>query len=201
MARSNSHTQCSGILGLEPYATRQIRFRAGQLVGRYGFSGDDREDLEQELYLDLLCRLPRYNPARAGLNTFVARIVDHAVARIIERQKATGRGYRVPKISLDDPVHDDQGDGTPRSEVLDAAAYLRQTGRSDFQSVEDQDRGIALGDAILTLPPDLQELCSLLPTYTVSEISRITGIPRGTLYERLSKIRAHFERAGLRQYL
>jgi RNA polymerase sigma-70 factor (ECF subfamily) len=114
---------------------------------------------------------------------------------------AASRGYRVPKISLDDPVHDDQGNETPRSEVLDAAAYLRQTGRSDFQSPEDQDRGIALADAVRALPPDLQELCSLLQTYTVSEISRITGIPRGTLYERLAKIRAHFERAGLRQYL
>jgi RNA polymerase sigma-70 factor (ECF subfamily) len=184
-----------------PYAARQIRFKAHQLVGRYGFTHDDREDLEQELAMDLLRRLPKYDRERASHNTFVARVVDHAVATIIERQKTLRRGHRVPKVSLDAPQYDGEGNETPRSEVLDAAFYLRQTVRSDFRSPEDQDRAISLVDAVRSLPPDLEELCSLCSEYTVSDISRLIGIPRSTLYARLSKIRILFERAGLRHYL
>ncbi len=187
--------------GLGSYAARQIRFRARQLIGRYGFTRDDREDLEQELALDLLRRLPRFDPERASLNTFVARVVDHAVATIIGRQKASSRGYRVSKISLDDHVRDDQGNESPFSEVLDAAAYLRQTARGDFLTLEDQDRGIALADATRSLPCDLRKLCYLLANYSISEISQETGIPRSTLYGRIAEIRARFARAGLTQYL
>src|SRR2546426_9138681 len=124
----------AGCRDLNTYAIRRIRFKARQLVGCYGFTQDDREDLEQELGLDLLRRLPRFDPRRAGLNTFVARVVDHAVATIIARQKSSSRGSRAAKISLDDTVPDGEGNETPRSEVLDAAAYLRRTGRSDSGS-------------------------------------------------------------------
>ncbi len=199
MSRARTRANCHE--GLHPYAANLIRYKARQLVGRYGFNRDDREDLEQDLVLDLLRRLPKFNPERAGLNTFIARVVDHAVATIIERQRALSRGYRIPKVSLSDPQHDDEGNETPRSEVLDAAAYLRQTGRSDFRSQEDQDLAIALADAVRSLPPDLQELSSLCSEYRVSEISQLTGTPRSTIYERRSKIRVHFERAGLKQYL
>lgn len=198
---SDAHARANHEKHLSPYAANLVRYKARQLVGHYGFTRDDREDLEQELALDLLRRLPKYRPERASRNTFIARVVDHKVATIIEHQRTSCRGYLIPKVSLDDPRDDGEGNETPCSEVLDAAAYLRQTGRSDFRSPEDQDRVIALADAVRSLPPDLQELCSLFATYTISEISRIARIPRGTLYEHLSKIRVHFERAGLKQYL
>ncbi len=48
---------------------------------------------------------------------------------------------------------------------------------------------------------ELRELCKRLDTDTVTEISRDTGIPRGTIYESIKKLRAIFEDAGLRDYL
>ena len=62
--------------GIDPYAAGLIRFKARQLVGQAGFTASDREDIEQKLILDLLRRLPKYNPKRAQLNTFIARVVD-----------------------------------------------------------------------------------------------------------------------------
>ena len=51
--------------GIDEYAVRIIKYKARQLVGRVGFTESDREDLEQEMILDLLQRLPKYDPARA----------------------------------------------------------------------------------------------------------------------------------------
>ena len=88
--------------GIDPYAAGLIRFKARQLVGQAGFTASDREDIEQELILDLLRRLPKYNPKRAQLNTFIARVVEHRVATLIEAQKAGIRDYRRCRCSLND---------------------------------------------------------------------------------------------------
>ena len=48
--------------GIDPYAAGLIRFKARQLVGQAGFTASDRNDLEQDLILDLLRRLPKYDP-------------------------------------------------------------------------------------------------------------------------------------------
>jgi len=61
--------------GIDDYAVQLIKYKARQLVGRVGFTESDREDLEQEMVLDLLRRLPKFDPKRAGRNTFIARIV------------------------------------------------------------------------------------------------------------------------------
>ena len=52
--------------GIDEYAVRIIKHKARQLVGRAGFTESDREDLEQEMMLDLLRRLPKFDPKRAG---------------------------------------------------------------------------------------------------------------------------------------
>ena len=44
-------------------------------------------------------------------------------------------------------------------------------------------------------------LCRRLGVETVSEISRDTGIARGTIYEWMRKLRGIFEEAGLKEYL
>ena len=51
------------------------------------------------------------------------------------------------------------------------------------------------------LPPKLRELCRRLKTETVAEIARDTGVSRAVIYESITKLRAIFEEAGLRDYL
>ena len=51
------------------------------------------------------------------------------------------------------------------------------------------------------LPPELRDLCQRLATETVTEISRSTGVPRGTLYESIKRLRQIFKDAGLKDYL
>jgi RNA polymerase sigma-70 factor (ECF subfamily) len=187
--------------GIDDYAVQLIKYKARQLVGRVGFTESDREDLEQEMVLDLLRRLPKFDPKRAGRNTFIARIVEHKVATIIEAQKAGMRDYRLCSCSLNDRLEDEEGRSIERMETIDQEDYLRRTGKLSRPMSELRHLSIDLRIAVQTLPPELRELCKRLQTESVTEISRDTGIPRGTIYESIKKLRAIFEDAGLKDYL
>src|SRR3990172_5832893 len=59
---------------------RLIRSKALQVVGKAGLTNADRPDVEQELWLDLLERWPKFRPNRARISTFIKRVLNHKVA-------------------------------------------------------------------------------------------------------------------------
>ena len=187
--------------GIDPYAAGLIRFKARQLVGKAGFTASDREDIEQELILDLLRRLPKYNPKRAQRNTFIARVVEHRLASLIEAQKAGIRDYRRCRCSLNECLEDADGRSVERVDTFDQEDYLLRTGAQSRPSEELSALAIDVAAVLETLPPELRELCQRLKAETVTEISRDTGVPRGTIYESIKKLREIFKDAGLRNYL
>jgi len=182
--------------GVDQYALWLIQTKAKQLAGRYGFSPSDREDLEQELMLDLLQRLPRFDPSRAKRKTFINRVVDHAVASLVKRQKAEKRDYRRNGGSLSKDVEAPDGGLVERGNTL--SADTGQAGRSD-------EAGCLLvfdvRTVILILPEDLRELTVRLRTQSVAQAARGMGVPRQILHERVKRLRCLFENAGLRNYL
>ncbi len=187
--------------GIDEYAVQIIKFKAKQLVGRVGLTDSDREDLEQEMILDLLQRLPKYNPDRAQRNTFIARVVEHKIATIIEARKAGLRDYRLCNCSLNERLEDGEGGSVERIEIIDQEDYLRLTAGLSRSTAELRDLSFDVRQAIEKLPPELRELCRRLGVDTVTELSRDTGVPRGTIYESLKKLRAILEVAGLKDYL
>lgn len=188
--------------GLDEYAVKLIRHKARQLVGRAGLVAADRDDLEQDMVMDLLRRLPRFDPLKAKRETFIARIVEHRVATIIETQKAALRDYRCNAGSLDERRSDDGGGGTGDTPpVLDQDSYRRETLETARQDEDIRDLRRDMVRVVDDLPSDLRELCRRLLTSTVSEVSRETGVPRGTIYESVQKLRDRFEKAGLAAYL
>ena len=187
--------------GIDPYAAGLIRFKARRLVGQAGFTASDREDIEQELILDLLRRLPKYNPKRAQLNTFIARVVEHRLASLIEAQKAGIRDYRRCRCSLNERFEDADGRSVERVDTFDQEDYLLRTGAQSRPSEELNRLAIDVATVLETLPPELRELCRRLKAETVTEISRDTGVPRGTIYESIKKLREIFKDVGLRNYL
>ena len=187
--------------GIDAYAAKIIRHKARQLVGQFGFTEADREDLEQELVLDLLRRLPKYDPSRAQRNTFIARVVENKVATIIEARKAAMRDYRLCRCSLNDRLEDQDGRSTERIETINQDDYFVLTGKPSRPVDELLDLSIDLRAAVSLLPPNLCELYRRLCDQTVTEISRDLGIPRGTIYDMIRKIRAILDDAGIRDYL
>jgi RNA polymerase sigma-70 factor, ECF subfamily len=193
---STACTQDSGA-----HAENLIRHKARQLVGTYGFTEADRDDLEQELRVDLLRRIGKYNPAKAKLSTFTARIVEHCIATIIEARKAAKRDYRECDCSLNDPVTFEDGDEGELGDTVACETYLRRLSPASGAHINRRDMAIDLAAVLRRLNREQQLLCSLLREHTVLEISEICQIPRGTLYDRIKEIRIVFEDAALGDYV
>ena len=186
--------------GIDEYAARLIKYKARMLIGKYGFTESNREDLEQDLILDFLQRLPKYNADRARFNTFIARVVNHKIATIIEARKAGLRDYRLCNCSLNDRLMNEEGDSVERMETLDVDDYLIRTGRQSRPTSELHDLVVDVRRVMEQLQPKQRELCVRLMNESVTEISRDTGIPRWMLYDFIKKIRAMFVDAGLKAY-
>ena len=188
--------------GLDDFTVRLIKRKARQLVDRAGFTRDDREDIEQDLTVDLLHRLPKFDATRASLHTFVARLVEHGVARLIEQREAPIRHHRMCTCSLDDWVEGEDGGRIRRGELLDQDTYFASTGQPSTPIADRVAARVELQRVFAMLPPELRELSTRLADgQTITEISRETGISRGALYDHLSRIRKVAEKAGLRALL
>ena len=120
--------------GIDKYAANLIRHKARQLVGKAGFTEDDRPDLEQELMIDLLQRMRHFNPAKAKKTTFMARIVERHISTILEARFAQCRDWRLCQTSLNEPLDNGEGDTTERIDFLDSEGSLgsgiRETGNA-----------------------------------------------------------------------
>ncbi len=187
--------------GIDDYAVRLIRHKAGQLARRSDFSGSDRQDIEQELVLDLLRRLPDYRPDRAQRSTFIARVIEHKVATLLEARGREKRGGRVRSRSLSDKVRDDEGEAIELADTIREQDYFRRTGQQPPRGADQCDLCMDVQTVLARLSPGRRRLCALLQTMSVAAASRELGIPRGTLYEDIRKLRAIFEDAGLRRFL
>jgi RNA polymerase sigma-70 factor (ECF subfamily) len=191
-----------GVKDIGEYAEKVIRIKARQLVGKAGFTEADREDLAQEMRLDLWRRLPKFDAKKkVKINTFVARVVEHKIASIIEARKAGLRDYRRQRCSLNDPLKTPAGKPAERGDTVDENERWRRTGCPSRSAKDLRDLANDVAAAISNLPPDLRDLCYRLMNQTPTEAAQDAGIPRGTLYESIEMLRRRFEKADLREYL
>ena len=187
--------------GISDYAAQTIRHKARQIVGKAGFRKDDIKDIEQEMTLDLLSRMPKFNPNKAAQNTFVARVIERKISNLIRHRKREMRDFRSESFSLNDRIED------PESETVERACTIGQDeadiriGRRRRAHEEEAHLRVDVSLVLSGLPSDLRELAELLKTQTITEAAQSLGIPRSTLYGSRDRLRCIFENAGLRGYL
>jgi RNA polymerase sigma-70 factor (ECF subfamily) len=152
-----------------PLAQRVSRVHSASAAARYGLAASDREDLEQEGVVACWRALARFNPTRASLRTFLECVV---AKRVISLHRARSCRPRLQPYSID------QGYA---SDAWAAAVELRSDVQRVLSRLEEIDRRLAVA----------------LTHHTVTEASRIVGISRSTVYERIRRIRVAFADAGL----
>jgi len=183
------------------YTIKRSHFKARQLIGRNGFTESDFRDLRQELLADVLARLPKFDGTRAGVKTFVSRLIDNRIATILKHRRAACRDPGRVESSLDDWVRDEDKKWARRSETITEDEARAAAGRLGRPREEQTDLAIDTQVVIDSLPDDLRDLCIRLKTQTVVDISRETGVPRARLYERIAALRARFREADMDRYL
>ena len=173
-----------------------ISHRLRKLARRMRLAELGRQDLEQDLLCDVLERLPRFDPSRGTLGTFIARVVERRIATIVRHRQAPKRDHRRNGPSLNDEVIDETGCLVERAETIDC--MTNRPGRSDEEHCE---LSLDVQAVVEKLPADLRELCLRLRSESVAEIVRTTGMPRTTVYDAIHRIRQHFKAAGMENYL
>ncbi|MDJ0766774.1 MAG: sigma-70 family RNA polymerase sigma factor [Myxococcota bacterium] len=186
--------------GVDAAAVQLIRRKVRSLIGKAGFRSWDFDDLMQELVIEVLQRLPKFNPNRGKKSSFIGAVINNKVRKMIAVQKTGKRDYRHCTCSLNDILDDGDSGGIERLETVDQERCLHLLGYPKRQAAQICDLSIDLSKVVEDLPEDLAELCYRLEIQSIADISRITGTPRGTIYELIKKIRSRLKAAGLNNY-
>jgi DNA-directed RNA polymerase specialized sigma24 family protein len=189
----------SGNEFLNEYTRTLIRIKAKQLVRRPGFSRSDQPDVEQDLSLYLLSQASRFDPARGSLNTFVASVVNSAVAMLVRER---GRVKRNPAgdvevQSLEEKVEQADGPPAPLWAIVSIVDLERRTGGDSLSDIELFELLESVGAAIASLPPELQRVCRSLKKRNRTDTERELKMSRRNLDTAIDSIRQHLTRAGL----
>lgn len=180
------------------YSRTLIRLKARQIIRRPGFCRTDQGDIEQELFLHLLSQARHFEPARGALNTFVARVIDSAVAMLVRERN---RSKRVPPAGVvvqSMEVRIDQPDGppVPFAATISMADLDRLRGSTPLSEMEVFELVEDVASVIASMPSDLQEVCESLLSRNRSETERELGLSRRKYAAAMERIRSHFSRAG-----
>lgn len=181
---------------LDEFAVRVARKTVRRLVGAWGFTASDRQDLEQELLLEVLRRLPRFDPARGRREPFVASVVANTAADLIQHRRAECRDWRRAS-SLHDEAAECDGRRVELWRTLDEEACRERRGLGCRDEAAREDLRIDVAAAVAQLPEELQAVCLALACGSVREVARKTGVPRWTVRAQVARIQAHLVACGL----
>ena len=186
---------------LPPYISTLIQVTARRIVGRCGLNESDQDDIEQRITLDVLRRRGGFDPSKALENTFLARLVRHALADLIADRTAPIRDRRREEGSLDEWVKDGE-EWALRGDAVAADGDRRRGGASVRGADDVRDLAIDMARAAAALPARLRRVYELLKELgSAREVARASGWHPSSVYEAIEQIRSHFEEAGLAEYL
>ncbi len=186
---------------LTPYLTALIEVKARQLVGKAGYTPDDIKDIEQDLTQDLLERLPKFDPAKASINTFADRVVGRRICNLMRDRQADMRDWRREAFSLDEEIETEEG-STTRHEFFSQDKVDLRKEPGDRGRLEREHLQMDMSAVLEGLTPELRRVAEMLMTQSVAEVACELGIARSTFRDRyLARLREAFAAKRLDEYL
>ena len=182
---------------IDRFAKGIICRKARQIIGRAGFTAQDRDDIEQELVLRLLQRLPKFDPAKSHRNVFVTTVIERSVASILRDRQAEKRDHRrVTSLNVMIDINDEGP--VEMSETISEDA--RRPG-PDRTAEELTQLRVDVAEVVDDLPPRLRDLAERLKVGSKSEVARDLGLPPTTILRWLERLRRGSEKADLKKLI
>jgi len=179
-----------------------IVWRKGRtLVGKYGFTTSDLEDLRQDLFVDLVRAWPRFSARRGTPSSFVNLLVDRRIASTVRKLRAEKRGGGRFVDSLDRQIEDAQGNVSCLVEGLSEEASKRDPGDSRRDQLDLRNLQVDVRATLSRLPRDQKDIAKHLMNHSRRQIAKKLGIPRRHVDQVVAQIRARFEDSELQDYL
>jgi DNA-directed RNA polymerase specialized sigma24 family protein len=170
---------------------RESEVAAVRMVRRFQLPTCDRDDLRQDILVDLLCRIRAFDPKRGTFGAFVGTIIAHRAARLTKRW----RRQRATMISLDQPMAS-AGAMTLGDMIAEADGISASLGQP-FDRFAEIELRLDLIRALSALHSAELGLCVKLTEHTPAELSRCGKFSRATLYRRLRNIRLRLLAEGI----
>lgn len=173
---------------------READTAARRLRRRLQLQTCDREDLGQDLLVDLLRRLPVYDPSRGSIGAFANIVLRNQSSRIAIRHHQQRRAQGGTILSLEVPL---AGETDPVGATLTEADGLAAWHGQDRTALDDCDDRHALETALAQLAAEDRRLCVALSHRPVAALVAEGFGSRSALYRRLANLRHVLTAHGL----
>ena len=156
---------------------------------RFAGSGDDAEDLTQEVFIKIYRTLASFDPGKASFNTWVTTVTRNLLVDHFRKTK----GDRLTD-SMDAPIRDE--DGQTISETIE------DKGLTPDEKVQKQQTQAMVQAALQKLSPELREAVILrdLQDMDYRDIAAALKVPEGTVKSRINRGRTELARLLQRTY-
>ena len=154
----------------------------------------EREDLGQDLLVDLLRRLPAYDPARGSVGAFANIVLRNKSSRIAMRDHSQRRAQGGSLLSLEVPL---AGTREPVGETLTEEDGLAAWHGQTCCAAAVTELHHALQAALARLPAEDRRFCAALAHRPVTALAAEGFGSRSALYRRLADLRHVLTAHGL----
>ncbi|HXF88169.1 MAG TPA: sigma factor [Xanthobacteraceae bacterium] len=170
--------------------------QARRLIRRLRLPRAELDDIRQDLLVDLIARLPAFDPQRGSLGAFAGVVLRNHATRIAAKIRREREMVGPTPVSLDEGLP--ERDGVARGELIAEAdglsAWLGQP-VDGFAAIEQR---LAVERGLGTLDPRDGALCAALAHTTIERLAAQGRGSRSTLYRRLEDIRLALMAHGLK---
>lgn len=188
---------------LDGFALDMVNIKATQLVGKAGFTLDDIDDIKQDMIVDLLERLPKFDVTKSDFKLFVTCVIDRKSSNLIRHRQMEMRDHRREVCSLNDEINVGiNADPVQRYSLMDQDDPDILTGKHSRTAEERNHLRMDLAAVLADLPAELRKAVELLQHMSVTQAAQEMGVPRRTFREKhMAQLRELFKAKGLDLYL
>lgn len=167
--------------------------RTYRLAVRLGLSREDREDLEQDLIVDMLEHSGKFDPSRSSAATFTGVLSQHRAAELLINRSADRCRL---EFGLGAPASNDPEFG-PRLDM--DSINLTPVWADDADLFEHSNTLHDLEMAIAHMTEDQADLMQLLGVHQdIPSAVKASGMSSATFYRRLDDLKMHLRMFGFK---
>lgn len=163
---------------LDTYVLNRIEYRARRLADMLGLNDDQRDDLIQDMAVDVLRCARRFDPAKSRWHTFACHVIKIHAKRFIIDEAVRREREMEPLPDMSDFL-DDSPDESAEFEVPDNTHEINL--RLDTAQTLSQ------------MPPRLRKMCELLMVLSPPEAARELNLHRNSIYRLIAQARMYFQ--------